>query len=168
MNLSTTSSVSSTSCSNSIADSSITSSAAKIGAETRTARARASEGRESISISEPLTETVIEAKKVLSRSSVTETRSHLASSCSSRSESRSWVIGRGVEAPCSFIRIAAASGVADPDRQELVPVDGLQQDDRLLADHVEADAIDLHLLHEWAILDSNQGPRPYQRRALTD
>ena len=26
------------------------------------------------------------------------------------SESRSWVIGRGVEAPCSFIRIAAASG----------------------------------------------------------
>ena len=61
LNLSTTSSVSSTSCSNSIADSSITSSSAKIGAETRTARARASEGRESISISEPLTETVIEA-----------------------------------------------------------------------------------------------------------
>ena len=57
MNLSTTSSVSSTSCSNSIADSSITSSAAKIGAETRTASARASEGRESISSSEPLTET---------------------------------------------------------------------------------------------------------------
>ena len=47
---------------------------------------------------------------MLSRSSVTETRSHLASSCSSTSESRSWVIGRGVEAPCSFIRIAAASG----------------------------------------------------------
>ncbi len=47
---------------------------------------------------------------MLSRSSVTETRSHFASSCSSRSESRSWVIGRGVEAPCSFIKIAAASG----------------------------------------------------------
>ena len=26
------------------------------------------------------------------------------------SNSRSWVIGRGVDAPCSFIRIAAASG----------------------------------------------------------
>ena len=61
LNLSTTSSVSSTSCSNSIADSSITSSAAKIGAEQRTARASASEGRESISISEPFIEIVIEA-----------------------------------------------------------------------------------------------------------
>ena len=37
--------------------------------------------------------------------------------------------------------------VADPDRQEAVAVDRLQQDDRLLAHHVEADAIDLHLLH---------------------
>ena len=44
------------------------------------------------------------------RITVTETRSHLASSWSSMSESRSCVIGRGVEAPCSFIRIAAASG----------------------------------------------------------
>src|SRR6266511_1069973 len=61
LNFSTTSSVSSTSCSNSIEDSSITSSAAKIGAEVRTASARASEGRESISISEPLTEIVIDA-----------------------------------------------------------------------------------------------------------
>ena len=42
--------------------------------------------------------------------SVTDTRSHLASICSSKSESRSCVIGRGVEAPCNFIRIAAASG----------------------------------------------------------
>ena len=41
---------------------------------------------------------------------VTETLSHLASICSRTSESRSWVIGRGVEAPCSFIRMAAASG----------------------------------------------------------
>ena len=53
---------------------------------------------------------MIEAKKVLSRSSVTETFSHLASIWSSTSERRSWVIGRGVEAPWSFIRIAAASG----------------------------------------------------------
>ena len=47
---------------------------------------------------------------MFSRSSVTATRVHLASSSPSMSESRSWVIGRGVEAPCSFIRIAAASG----------------------------------------------------------
>jgi hypothetical protein len=44
---STTSSVSSTSCSNSIADSAMTSSAAKIGAPERTASASASLGRES-------------------------------------------------------------------------------------------------------------------------
>ena len=53
LNFSTTSSVSSTSCSNSIADSEITSSAAKIGAPVRTASASASEGRESIGISRP-------------------------------------------------------------------------------------------------------------------
>jgi hypothetical protein len=35
----------------------------------------------------------------------------------------------------------------DPDREELVPVGGLQQNDRLLADQVEADAVDEHLLH---------------------
>src|SRR5215211_3682309 len=82
--------------------------------------------------------------------------------------------------------------VTDPDGEELVPLPGLQQDDRLLADHVEGDPVDDHLLHLrdsleawsrrsrapvrgprstrllWAILDSNQGPRPYQRRALTD
>ena len=37
--------------------------------------------------------------------------------------------------------------VADPDRKELVPLARLEQDDRLLADHVEADAVDDHLLH---------------------
>jgi hypothetical protein len=37
--------------------------------------------------------------------------------------------------------------VADPDRQELVAVSRLQQHDRLLADHVKADAIDDHFLH---------------------
>ncbi len=61
LNLSTTSSVSSTSCSNSIADSAITSSAAKIGAPERTARASASDGRESISTSRPFTDNVIDA-----------------------------------------------------------------------------------------------------------
>src|SRR3954471_474667 len=35
----------------------------------------------------------------------------------------------------------------DPDRQELVAVDGLEQHDRLLADHVEAHAVDDHFLH---------------------
>ena len=36
--------------------------------------------------------------------------------------------------------------VPDPDRQELVRVDSLEQHDRLLADHVEAHAVDDHLL----------------------
>jgi hypothetical protein len=37
--------------------------------------------------------------------------------------------------------------VADPDREELVPVGRLQEHDRLLADDVEADAVDVHLVH---------------------
>ena len=110
MKRSTTSSVSSTSCSNSIADSAMTSSAAKIGAPERTAMASASDGRESISTSRPPTFSVIAAKNVLSRSSVTATWVHLTSSSPSMSQSRSCVIGRGVVAPWSFIRIAAASG----------------------------------------------------------
>ena len=44
------------------------------------------------------------------RVSVTETCVHLTSSSPSTSTMRSWVIGRGVVAPWSFIRIAAASG----------------------------------------------------------
>ncbi len=47
---------------------------------------------------------------MFSRSSVTATRVHSTSSSPSISERRSWVIGRGVEAPWSFMRIAAASG----------------------------------------------------------
>jgi hypothetical protein len=47
--------------SNSIADSSITRSSAKIGASVRTARAIASDGRESISTSEPSWTIVIAA-----------------------------------------------------------------------------------------------------------
>ena len=38
--------------------------------------------------------------------------------------------------------------VADPDREELVPVGGLEQDDRLLADEIEADPVDDHLVHQ--------------------
>ena len=41
---------------------------------------------------------------------MTATRVHSTSSSPSTSESRSCVIGRGVDAPWSFIRIAAASG----------------------------------------------------------
>ena len=41
-------------------------------------------------------------------------------------------------------------GMADPDRQELVRVDSLEQHDRLLADHVEAHAVDDHLLQRGA------------------
>src|SRR5215216_904674 len=37
--------------------------------------------------------------------------------------------------------------MADPDRQELVSVLGLEQHDRLLSDHVERDPVDDHLLH---------------------
>jgi len=37
--------------------------------------------------------------------------------------------------------------VPDPDRQELVPLGGLQEDDRLLADQIEADPVDVHLVH---------------------
>jgi len=47
---------------------------------------------------------------VFSRSSVTATRLQLTSSSESISLIRSCVIGRGVLAPWSFIRIAAASG----------------------------------------------------------
>src|SRR6266511_1889076 len=41
--------------------------------------------------------------------------------------------------------------MADPDRQELVAVGGLEQDDRLLADHVEAHAVDDHFLHNCSL-----------------
>jgi hypothetical protein len=86
--------------------------------------------------------------------------------------------------------------MADPDGEELVALVRLQQHDGLLAHHVERHPIDADLLHhrslaipvrraiieagapasvraslntgKWAILDSNQGPPPYQSGALTD
>ena len=150
MNFSTTSSVSSTSCSNSIADSAITSSAAKIGAPERTASAIASLGRESISSSRPPATSVIEAKNVFSRSSVTATwvqrdlelAEHVAEQ----------VVGHRARRlrALQLHQDRRGLGMADPDRQELVALGRLQQNDRLLADHVEADAIDDHLLHERA------------------
>ena len=84
---------------------------------------------------------------MLSRSSVTETCCTCASSCSSTSEIRSWVIGRGVEAPWSFIRIAAASGWPIQIGRNLLPSTVFSKHDRLLADHVEAHSVDDHLLH---------------------
>jgi len=70
----------------------------------------ASEERESTSTSVPFCATVIEAWKVFSRSSVTVTRTTSTSSSPRMFTSRSCVSGRGASAPCSFIRIAAASG----------------------------------------------------------
>ena len=88
----------------------MTSSAAKIGACARTATAIASDERASISTSLPFWATVMEAWKVFSRNSVTVTRTTSTSSSPRMFTSRSWVNGRGALAPCSFIRIAAASG----------------------------------------------------------
>ena len=53
--------------------------------------------------------------------------------------------------------------MADPDRQELVAIDGLQEHDRLLANHVEADAVDDHLLHE----NPPRGGRPEYRYRIS-
>ena len=90
------------------------------------------------------TGSVIEAKKVFSRSSVTETEVHLT--WSSPRILAQQVVGHSVaayQAPCSFIRIKGRLGMAEPDRQELVALDGLQKHDRLLTDHVEADAVEM-------------------------
>ncbi len=81
-----------------------------MGASVRTARASASLGRESISISAPALLSVRVAKKVLSLSSVTVMRATSASNWPMMLVSRSWVIGRGSSVPCSLMRIAAASG----------------------------------------------------------
>ena len=147
LNLSTTSSVSSTSCSNSIADSAITSSAAKIGAPERTASASASLGRESISTSRPLTdERDRRVERVLAQlgdrdagAGHVELAEHVEQQVVRHRPRRR----RALELHQDRRRL----GMADPDRQELVRVDGLEQHDRLLADHVEAHAVDDHLLH---------------------
>src|SRR4051812_11125448 len=49
--------------------------------------------------------------------------------------------------PLEFHQDGRRLWMSDPDRQELVRVDGLEQHDRLLADHVKADAVNHHLLH---------------------
>ena len=60
---------------------------------------------------------------------------------------RSWVSG-----PRGLLALEAHEDrrrlrVADPDRQERAALRDAQQDDRLLADEVEAHAVDRHLLH---------------------
>ena len=161
LNFSTTSSVSSTSCSNSIAESAITSSAAKIGAPTRTASAIASLGRESISSSRPgdLQRDLGEEGVVAQlghrdlRAADVELAEHVAEQVVRHRPRRR----RALQLHQDRRRL----GVADPDRQELVAVGGLEQHDRLLADHVEADAVDDHLLH-WAL--PGRGPLKYRSR----
>ena len=56
--------------------------------------------------------------------------------------SRSCVIGRGNSAFCSLHEDGGRLGVPDPDGQEAVLRLYLQQHDRLLAGHIEADAVD--------------------------
>jgi len=41
--------------------------------------------------------------------------------------------------------------MTDPDGEELVPVDHLQQDDRRLTDEIEAHPVDLHPDHRSAL-----------------
>jgi hypothetical protein len=137
LNFSTTSSVSSTSCSNSIADSEMTSSAAKIGALVRTASASASEGRESISTSRQLGHGDALAGDL-------ELAEHVVDQ----------VVRHGARrvGPLELHQDRRRLRMADPDRQELVAVTGLQQDDRLFADHVETHSVDDHLLQLAALL----------------
>jgi hypothetical protein len=52
-------------------------------------------------------------------------------------------------------------GVANPDGQELIARDRLEQDDRLLSDHVEAHSVDAHLLHGASL--GSDGPEPDTR-----
>ena len=58
-----------------------------------------------------LTDVVSELSAEIAKITVTELRENTfyALSSDTTSVSRSWVIGRGVSAPCSFIRIAAAT-----------------------------------------------------------
>jgi len=150
LNFSTTSSSFSTSCSNSIADSAID----VLGGEDRRARAhgdrqRVGWARVDLDLGAAVDGELIDAKKVLSRSSVTETLVQRVSSSPSMSHRRSWVIGRGVEAPCSFMRIARPRGVQSRSAGTCwsPPSSGERW---LLAHHVEAHPVDDHLLHESA------------------
>ena len=138
LNLSTTSSVSSTSCSNSIADSSMTSSAAKIGAATRTARASGVDGAR-VDLGAPFCRPRPSSRRRRCCRAGRSPRPARTSRRGSRARRRA---GRGHRprrrGALQLHQDRRGLGVTDPDRQEPVAVDGLQEDDRLLADHVEA------------------------------
>ncbi len=146
LNFSTTSSVSSTSCSNSMDDSSMTSSAAKIGAWQRTARAIASDGRESISISDAVDRD--RDRGVEGVVAELGDRDPLALGVELFEHLDQEVVGHRARrrGPLELHQDRRRLGVADPDRQEAVAVGRLQKHDRLLADHVEGDSVDLHPL----------------------
>ena len=95
-----------------------------------------------------------------------------ASRWASTSFSRSCVIGRADAAFCSLTRIAAASGWPIQIGEEAVAVGRLQEHDRLLADHVEADPVDDHLAHRRTSVPvpaqaSRAGVSPSRLPALT-
>ena len=221
MNSSTRSSSLMSSPSNSIADSSMTASSAKIGASAlHRERDRVRRPRVDLELRAVLPDRDRARMNVLSRSSVTQTRTTCASSSPSAFVNRSCVSGRGVRLALELHEDRGRLRLADPDREVAVPVGRLQQHDRLLAHEIEAHPVDDHLRHrrsdgsrargaragrtahtspprptcavaaryapsegarrahperkakrareEWAIVDSNHGPPPYQSGALTD
>ena len=147
LNSSTTSSSLTSSCSNSIALSSITASAAKMGASgadrqgDRVARARVDLDLGAVDRHGDLR--VERVLPELGHRDLDHTRLELGE------DVREEVVRHrpGRRGSLELHQDRCCLRMADPDRQELVAVGGLQQDDRLLADHVEADAVDDHLLH---------------------
>ena len=147
MNSSTISSSFTSSCSNSIALSSITASAAKIGAPERTASAIASLGRESISSSAPLIcERDLGVEGVVAQLRDGDLRDLRVEVAEDLGEQVVRHRPRGVGS-LELHEDRRRLGMADPDREELVALGRLQEHDRLLADHVEAHSVDDHLLH---------------------
>ena len=125
----------------------MTSSAAKIGAPVRTARASASDGRESTSSSRPFCRqgdrgeerVVAQLGDRDLRALDVELAEHVVHEVVRHRPRRAGAL--------QLHQDRRRLRMPDPDGQELVRVDGLQQDDRLLADHVEGHAVDHHLLH---------------------
>ena len=147
MKRSTTSSVSSTSCSNSIADSAMTSSAAKIGAPgAHGERQRVGRPRVDLDLAP------VDRQRDRGEEGVVPQLCDrdLAALDLELAEHVDEEVVRHRPRRRRALQLHQDRGslrVTDPDRQELVGVGGLQQHDRLLADHVEADAVDDHFLH---------------------
>jgi hypothetical protein len=144
---STTSSVSSTSCSNSIADSAMTSSAAKIGAP-----GAHGEGQRVAGARVDLELAAVDGQRDRGEEGVVAQLGHrdLRAAHVELAEHVDEQVVRHRARGRRSLQLhedRGGLGVADPDRQELVAVGGLEQNDRLLADHVEAHAVDDHFLH---------------------